>query len=67
MDELYQAAQAALTALEVSKGEMMISLESAQKMAGYSITDAIIAERAAQYKAHEAAIESLKRALAHRL
>jgi hypothetical protein len=67
MEELEQAARAALVALEVSKNEMLIALESAQKLAGYAITDAIISRKAAEFQAHERAIEDLKKALAHRL
>jgi hypothetical protein len=67
VDELYRAAQAALLALEASKGEMMTALQAAQTLAGYEYTNQIIAERAAQYKAHEDAIDGLKRALSHQL
>lgn len=65
MDELYQAAQAALIALENAKEEVMYGVEAAQKMAGHPITDRILEQRVAVFKAHESAIEGLKRALSH--
>jgi hypothetical protein len=66
-DELYLAAKAALEALEASKEEMLISLETSKTLAGYAVTDAIIAERSAQYRDHLRAIELLKAAFSHRL